>query len=126
MAYNITKLSSTSTLKKIAFFITIAVCLLVINGLIHSTYDLWRKQDLLVKAKQDLAKQKQENQELKAQLSYVQSDEFLETEARDKLFLVKPGESDVIIPKELVMKKEEKKMIILPAWQQWINLFVGK
>lgn len=126
MAYNITKLSSTSTLKKIAFFITIAVCLLVINGLIHSTYDLWRKQDLLVKAKQDLAKQKQENQELKAQLSYVQSDEFLETEARDKLFLVKPGESDVIIPKELVMKKEEKKVIILPAWQQWINLFVGK
>lgn len=126
MAYNITKLSSTSTVKKVAYFITIIVCIVIINGLIRSIYDLWNKQDLVVNAKEDLASEKQKNQELKAQLSYVQSTNFVEEEARNKLFMVRPGESGVIVPEELLKKKEEKVVIITPNWQQWINLFVGK
>lgn len=126
MAYNITKLSSTSTVKKVAYIITIIVCIVIINGLVHSIYDLWKKQDLVVKAQEDLNREKQKNQELKAQLSYVQSEEFVEEAARDKLFMVKPGESGVIIPEELIQKKKEKVVVVLPNWQQWINLFVGK
>lgn len=126
MAYNITKISSTSTAKKILYIIVVVVCLLIINGLIRSIYDLWKKQDLVVSAKDELNKEKQKNQELKAQLVYVQSDEFIEEEARNKLFMVKPGESDVIVPEELLQKKEEKKVVIVPNWQQWVNLFVGK
>jgi cell division protein FtsB len=126
MAYNITKLSSTSTVKKVAYFITIILCIVIINGLIRSIYDLWNKQDLVVKAKEDLNEQKQENQELKAQLSYVQSTNFIEEEARNKLFMVKPGEAGVIVPEELIKKKEEKITIYVPNWQQWVNLFVGK
>lgn len=108
------------------YVMVVLVCLLIINGLIHSIYDLWRKQDLLVAANDELMREKQKNQELKTQLVYVQSDEFIEEEARNKLFMVKPGESGVIVPKELLKKKEEKKVIIVPNWQQWINLFVGK
>lgn len=126
MAYNITKLSSTSTLKKVVYFITIILCLIIINGLVRSIFDLWNKQDLVVKAKEDLVRQKQENQELKAQFSYVQSSKFIETEARNKLFMVKPGESGVIVPEELLNKKEQKVKIIIPNWQQWVNLFLGK
>lgn len=124
MAYNITKLSSTSTVKKVVYFATIIVCILIINGLVRSIWDLWHKQDLVVAAQQELDKQKQENQELKAQLSYVKSDEFVEEEARDKLFLVKPGESGVIVPANLIKKKEEKVVIVVPNYQQWINLFI--
>jgi cell division protein FtsB len=126
MAYNITKISSKSTIKKIAFFGAIIICLLIINGLIRSIYNLWNKQDLVVKARQDLEKQKQTNKELKAQLSYVKSDEFIEREARDKLFMVKPGESGVIIPEKLIKKPEKKVVVVVPNWQQWVNLFIGK
>ena len=126
MAYNITKIGSTSTIKKIVFFTTIILCLLVINGLVRSIYNLWNKQDLVVKAKEDLSKQKQENKELKTQLNYVKSEEFIEREARDKLFMVKPGESGVIVPEKLIKKPEKKVIVIVPNWQQWLNLFTSK
>ncbi len=126
MAYNITKLSSTSTVKKVAYFITIILSIVIINGLVRSIYDLWNKQDLVVKAKEDLSLEKQKNQELKAQLAYVQSGNFIEEEARNKLFMVKPGESGVIVPEELIKKKEEKVVVVTPNWQQWVNLFIGK
>ena len=108
MAYNITKLRSASTIKKIVFLITIVICLIIINSLVHSIVDLWNKQDLVDRARQELDAEKQTNEELKAQLSYVKSEEFVEVQARDKLFLVKPGESKVIVPPELIKKKEEK------------------
>jgi len=125
MAYNITKLRSASTIKKVAFFIAIIVCLIVINGLVRSIFDLWSKQDVVVRARQELDREKQKNEELKVQLGYVKSNEFVEEEARNRLFLVKPGESDVIIPQNLIKKKEVKPPPPPPVWQQWVNLFVG-
>ena len=124
MAYNITKLRSTSTIKKVAFFITIVVSLIIINGLIRSIYDLWNKQDVVENARVELEKEKQENAELKAQLAYVKSDEFIEKEARNRLFLVKPGESEVIIPENLIKVEEEQEVIVVPNWQQWLDLFI--
>lgn len=124
MAYNITKLRSSSTLKKVSFFVIIIVSVIIINGLVRSIYDLWNKQDLVVNARTELNKEKQKNEELKAQLGYVKSDEFIEQQARNKLFLVKPGESGVIVPKDLIKKREEKKVEVTPNWQQWINLFI--
>lgn len=126
MAYNITKLRTTSTIKKVAFFITIIICLVIINGLVRSIYDLWNKQDVVVRARHELDREKQKNDELKIQLGFVKSNEFVEEEARNKLFLVKPGESDVIIPESLIKKKEVKKVVVIPAWQQWLNLFLGE
>ena len=126
MAYNITKIKPASTTKKILFIASVIICLVIINSLARSAYNLWQKQDLVVKAKNDLEREKELNQELKARLSYVKSDEFLETEARNKLFMVKEGETGVIVPKNLIEKKEVKKEIILPPWQQWVNLFIGK
>lgn len=110
-------------MKKILFFAAILICILTINGLVRSIYDLWRKQDVVVSAKTDLEKAKKENERLKRQLVFVQGREFIENEARNKLFMVKPGESGVIIPTDLIQKKEEKKKPEAPNWQKWINLF---
>ncbi len=126
MAYNITKLSGASTIKKFFYFVVIIISLITIQNLVRSIYNLWNKQDLVVKAKKDLDREKQENQQLKTELSYVKSQEFIEEEARNKLFMVKPGESGVIVPQDLIKKKEVKKEIELSNWQQWINLFIGK
>lgn len=108
-------------MKKVLYFSAVIVCLLVINNLLHSIYDLWHKQDLVVSAQKDLEKQKEENKRLKLHLTQVNSDKFVEQEARDKLLLVKPGESGVILPD--VASKVTKKEVNLPNWQKWLKLF---
>ena len=126
MAYNIIKMNTTSTMKKALYVIAVILCILIINNLAHSIYDLWHKQDLVAKVKKDLDKEKQENRRLKARLTFVKSNEFIEEEARNKLFLVKPGESGVILPKDLFASKKQISTSKPANWQQWIDLFVGK
>ncbi len=113
-------------MKRLAFLLVVVVCLIIINHLARSIYDLWSKQDLVVKAKKDLEREKKENAELKKRLEFVKSDQFIEQEARNKLFLVKPGEAGVIIPKDLLATKSKKKVVVGPTWKQWVDLFVGK
>ena len=109
-------------LKKAAFIITVIVLLLIINGLVHSIYDIWNKQDLLKQAQRELTKEEEKNQKLKAELSYVQTQKFIEEEARNKLFLVKPGEQQVLIP-NIASESSRVQEKQAPNWQQWLNLF---
>jgi len=112
-------------MKKVLFLVVIVLSAIIINSLVRSIYDLWKKQDLVVRAKIELEKQKEENQRLKSQLSVVGNDEFIEKEARNKLFLVKPGEQEVIIPKELLdaSNSAQPKPDNTPNWKKWWNLF---
>lgn len=126
MAYNITKQAPASTTKKLLFLITVIVSILVINSLAHSVYDLWHKQDLVTSAQTQLNKEKSENQNLKKQLKIVSSTSFIEEEARDKLFLVKPGEAGVILPAGFGEKSSGKKEVNLSNWQKWLQFFIGK
>ena len=110
-------------MRKIVFAISMVILLIVINNLVRSIYDLWRKQDLLTSARQEFQVQKNENIRLKQELSKVNKPDFIETEARDKLFLVKPGEEDVLIPDDLLNPhKESKKIPPPPNWKQWLSI----
>ncbi len=111
-------------MKKLLYIGAVLVCLVIINNLARGVYDLWHKQDLVVKAKLDLQREKEENKKLKTELLVVQSGEFIEEEARNKLFLVKPGESGVILPQ--TNPKTSKKEPEPANWQKWLNLFLGK
>jgi len=113
-------------MKKVFFFATIVVSIIIINSLVRSIYDLWKKEDLVVAARQELEKEKKENKELKERLVYVKTDKFIEEEARNKLFLVKPGESEIIIPKDLIATKSAKPTPTPPNWKKWVNLFLGE
>ncbi len=113
-------------MKKVIFFIALGICILVINNLVRSIYDLWHKNDLLVDAQRELTRQKQENQRLKSQLSYVESKEFVEEIARNKLLLVKPGEQRVLIPQDLIKGSSTPSASIEkvdPNWKKWLRLF---
>ena len=112
-------------MKKISFIIIIIISIFIINSLARSIYDLWNKQDLIVRAKQDLDREKEENQKIKSQLSLVGNEQFIEEEARNKLFLVKPGEQEVIIPQELqdADKLAKQNRDNAPNWKKWWNLF---
>ncbi len=109
--------------KVLAIFVVIA-CLLIINNLIHSIYNLWQKRDLVTSAQEELNKAKEQNKALKSKLSLADSPQFIEEEARNKLFLVKPGE-EILITKDVrnasssAKSNENEK----PNWQKWWELF---
>jgi cell division protein FtsB len=114
-------------MKKLVFIAIVIALIIVINNLIHSIYDLSKKQDFVTSAQKELEDEKMLNQKLKAQISIVQSKDFIEEEARNKLFMAKPGEQPVIIPSNLLQEEKEKKpQDKLPNWQKWWDLFFGK
>ena len=110
-------------MKKILFVLFILFSFFVINNLVRSIYTSWRRKDLLVTASQQLEREKQENQRLKSQLTIVNSPEFIEKEARDKLFLVKPGEERVLLPGDSGLKNQSNNQEKIPNWKQWLQLF---
>lgn len=108
-------------MKKIIFIIAVIGLLFIINNSVHSMYDIWQKKDFITKAQKELDFQKQENQKLKAALSYSQTQEFIEKQARDKLFMIKAGEQKVLIPQEVDNSQEV--IDASPNWKKWWNLF---
>jgi cell division protein FtsB len=109
-------------MKKIIFIVTVVILILIINNLVHSVYDIWQKKDYISQAQKELDFQKQENQRLKSALSYSQTSEFIEKEARDKLFMVKKDEQKVLVPQDLGNSqgvREDNE----PNWKKWWNLF---
>jgi cell division protein FtsB len=111
-------------MKKAAFILIVLILLFVINGLLHSIYDLWHKQDLLTSAQKQLSQEKLKNQKLKAELSYVKSPQFIEEQAHNKLFLVKPGEQQVLISQTLKNQNQpQKQNQNIPNWQKWLKVF---
>jgi len=108
-------------MKKIVYIASVIVLILIINGLSHSIYDLWTKRDVVSQARKNLEQEKTENQTLKKDLSRVETKEFVEEEARNKLFLAKPDEKIVIVP--IASKSAEKKEPPKPNWQKWLDLF---
>jgi cell division protein FtsB len=113
-------------MKKAAFILIVLILLFIINGLLHSIYDLWHKQDLLTSAQKNLERAKMQNQKLKGELSYVQTPQFVEEQAHDKLFLVKPGEQEVLIAPDLTRGQNQPSKPTsqnVPNWQQWLQLF---
>jgi cell division protein FtsB len=111
-------------MKKAVYIFIVIVLLLMINGLFHSIYDIWHKQDLLTSAQKQLDREQLLNQKLKGELSFAQTPQFLEEQAHNKLFLVKPGEQEVLISPSLIGKNQAQKQTQnTPNWQQWLNLF---
>ena len=111
--------------KKIAFFTIVVILLLTINDLVHSIYDIWQKQDLVLQAQKDLDTEKRENQELKKQITTVNQSQFIESQARNKLLLAKPGEDVIIVPNSQLATAypQSKPIDNRPNWKKWWSIF---
>jgi cell division protein FtsB len=113
-------------MKNILFISVLIASVFVINNLVRSIYNLSQKQDLVVEAKKELNKQEIENERLKSELAFVESEEFIEEAARNKLFLVKPGEKEVLIPQGLIENMSSPSanlQKIESNWKKWWELF---
>lgn len=66
------------------------------------------------------------NKELKKKLTQIQSPQFIEEQARNKLGLSKAGETIVIIPEEKlrqVLGATQSAQVRLPNWLGWFKVF---
>jgi cell division protein FtsB len=112
--------------KRLVFFSIIIISLVIINNLVHSIYGLWQKKTVIMKAEQELNQQTKENLELKTKLVVVKKPQFVEEQARNKLFLAKPGEGIVLIPSkalEATSVSRRTSSDTRPNWQKWWSLF---
>ena len=88
-------------------------------------YDIYSKRDILTATQQQVEALQKENLSLKKQLKVVQSQQFIEEQARDKLFLGKPGESTVFLPQATAAGESGQNMPSnnIPNWLKWWQLF---
>lgn len=75
-------------------------------------------------AREKLEAERIRNEELRKKVAEVQSEEFVEREAREKLNLQKEGELVVILPEsEVRMGVETEKIAEKANWEKWWELF---
>lgn len=111
-------------MKKVFYILIIIISIFIINSLVRSIYSLTQKQDLIAEARQELQQEKNKHQKLQDQLNSVKRRDFIEEEARNKLFLVKPGEQIVLLPKATqTAEKGTKQTSAIPIWKQWLQVF---
>lgn len=102
--------------------------LILIFNLSREVVRLSKAGQRIEEARDKVQELKLENWQLKKELDYRQTDEFLEQEIRNKLGMAKKDETIVILPRETVEKfasqaatrVEEKQ---LSSWQQWLEIF---
>ena len=87
-----------------------------------NVWRLWKAGDRIKDAESGVRSQELENQELKKRLAEVQSPEFIEKEAREKLGLGKPGEEIVVLPEVPAMPSMP--VVGEPNWRRWWKLYM--
>ena len=118
---------STLLRKKISYWLMVVVIAAILINFSRNIYRLLKSQDRLKLAKKQLVAAQQKNQELKLKKHFFNTSEFLEKEARNKLFMAKKDEVVVILPEEFHHLPEEQSTVNCnlnqPAWRQWLELF---
>ena len=107
--------------KKFFNLIIIGFALILISSLGRQVWQLYRAGKNLETAQQKVENLKIENVNLGNQLKEVQSPEFIEKEAKNKLSYVKEGEVVVVLPKQESNQsiEEDKPKKKLANWQKW-------
>ena len=110
----------------------VAVWILALMLLISTVKNIRKVADInmaVQKEKDKVEKMKVENAQLEAQIVQTQGDAYLEKQIRDKLGLVKTGESEVILPNPEILRKLAPQIFVEsdtlpdPNWKKWLKLF---
>ena len=115
---------------KFTRYIGLGVMVLLMLSLLGSISRLKEVGSNIDKEKERINKLKTEQEELRKNLEFAQSEEFIEKQLRDKLGLAKDGEIVVILPDSETVKKfaprmdEEEKILLIPNWKKWMKLFI--
>lgn len=123
--------SPNSSLIPIAQITLFLVFLLIIWSLGQNLIGLSTMDERLITAKEELSILQQQNQALQEKAAKVASGADEEAVIRDKLGLVKPGETMVIVPEQVLAQALEAEIpqtqLVIeepkPVWRQWVGVF---
>lgn len=116
-------------MKKYLRYILLAGALFVIISMGRTILGLLDKGKALDESRERVGELKKEQEELLKTKEKVESDEFIEKEAREKLGLAKPGETVVVLPDEETLKRLAQKPQSdefpkeLSIWRKWVEMF---
>ncbi|OGG07288.1 hypothetical protein A2872_01635 [Candidatus Gottesmanbacteria bacterium RIFCSPHIGHO2_01_FULL_42_12] len=99
--------------------IIIFIGLILIAITVRSIVDLWRVGDSVTLREKEVQKLQEKNDSLKMRIYDVESPEYLERIAREKLNLARPGEYVVIFPKGEKASESAQIKDVRPNWQKW-------
>ena len=107
--------------KFLNFIITVLGIILIAN-LVRSIAGLWQKGEIIKDYEKRLLDAQGRNEEIKKNLARLQSPEYIEKQAREKLNLGKEKEYVVILP-AITPSPSPPLAENLPNWQRWLRLF---
>ena len=97
-------------------------------NLITQISDAVSSSERLSQQAETVYKLEAKNKELRKKLSKIQSPQFIEQQARDKLGMSKPGETIIIIPqeklKQILGASSSAEPARLPNWLGWVKVFL--
>ncbi|OGC92475.1 hypothetical protein A2899_02520 [Candidatus Amesbacteria bacterium RIFCSPLOWO2_01_FULL_49_25] len=111
-------------MRRIRDWIIIGLGVVMTVRLGSNVWRLYKAGDRVGETEAELAQALVEQAELKKQLEYVQTDEFVEREAREKLGLGKPGEVVVILPTPAELPSAKTSEGRQANWRKWWELYV--
>jgi cell division protein DivIC len=114
----------------VAYYLTILLLILFATSLVRNVLKFQKVNAKLEKAKEQLSLTEKENTKIKEKLKSVQTEAYMEKQARDKLGLAKEGEIVLVLPDKDFLKsispskhQVEVEALPLPNWQKWLKLF---
>lgn len=117
--------------EKVYSIILIGFSIIVAINTIRSILKLNNAKNIVYQAEDELRKEQEIKKELEQKLQVVKSLEFIESQIRNELGMVKEGEIMVILPDDDTVRKFAPKIEELKAekeksnWEKWIELFWG-
>lgn len=116
---------------KFVRLLIVIICILLVISLVQNISRSRQMQQTLANAEASLNELKNRQTNLQQDLSIIESDFYLEKEARNKLGLVKEGEVVIVLPDEELLRrlsprKEQQENIaaLKPNWRKWLELFI--
>ncbi len=102
------------------------LCLMLSIGIVRSVWSLAQKKGIVGERQAVLQELEVKNKELKQRLEEATSSAFVEKQAREKLGLVREGETVVILDKakiQAIAGAGNSMQVVMPLWRQWWKLF---
>lgn len=119
----------------LTILVVCVVAVYFIVGFFGKSLDSYRMSQRAAAVRQEIAVLEAGNRELQARIAYLQSDAFVETAARNKLNLARPGDRSVVIvpaadspmgpPGPPPGRRAPPQLPAIGHLEEWFNLFFG-
>lgn len=109
-------------------WIVIFVSIFTIISLSRSVVDLWERRTIVEQEQRRLREFEKKHEDLTQKLQIVQTPEFVEREARERLGMAKEGETIILLDGSSLPDDTGKEIQVdnaptLPYWKRWWQVF---